>query len=235
MSYILDALKKAEQERGGTRLQAVTSGHADRTFSRNRWWPIAGALTICAAALICFLLLFTGQSKQVVSPSQAVTAKQPDANPAVTHSPAIAPAAVVPSKSSNLRPAAASLTEQSIPERTMNNGNYSNAPKQIPVIPKPNEPATSMIQDGRADSSRREASPPSPETPASAPAALREAILKMKLTVLLDSETPSERVVFINGRKYKEGDYVDGHYLLEKISLEGAELSYKEERMLLRH
>jgi hypothetical protein len=226
MSYILDALKKAEQERGGTRLQAVTSGHVDRAISGNRWWPIVGSLTICAAALICFLLLFTGRSKQTLSPSPALTAKQPDAN---------LPAAVIPSKSSRMHPAAASLTEQSIPEKTVYKRNDSNVPRPIPAIPKPNDPAVSMIQADRVDSSRREASQPSTETPESAPMALREAILKMKLTVLLYSEIQSERVVFINGRKYKEGDYVDGHYLLEKISLEGAELIYKEERMLLRH
>ena len=41
-------------------------------------------------------------------------------------------------------------------------------------------------------------------------------------------------MVFINDRKYQEGDYVEGRYLLEKITPEGAVLGYQGERVLLK-
>jgi hypothetical protein len=55
----------------------------------------------------------------------------------------------------------------------------------------------------------------------------------MNLTVLLYSDTPADRIVFINGRKYVEGDHIDGKYLLESITLEGAVLSYQGEQAVL--
>jgi len=56
----------------------------------------------------------------------------------------------------------------------------------------------------------------------------------MNLSVLLYSDTPADRIVFINGRKYGEGDHIDGKYLIESITLEGAVLSYQGERAVLR-
>jgi hypothetical protein len=41
-------------------------------------------------------------------------------------------------------------------------------------------------------------------------------------------------MVFINGRKYVEGDYVEDKYYLESITLDGAVLTYQNERVLLK-
>jgi hypothetical protein len=57
---------------------------------------------------------------------------------------------------------------------------------------------------------------------------------KMTLSILSFSEAKSERLVFINGKKYLEGEYVEGNYLLESITPEGAVLSYEGERGVLR-
>jgi hypothetical protein len=63
---------------------------------------------------------------------------------------------------------------------------------------------------------------------------LNEAVAKMNMTILFYSETKSERMVFINGRRYAEGDYVDGFYLIDSITPEGAWLSYQGNRAILR-
>ena len=63
---------------------------------------------------------------------------------------------------------------------------------------------------------------------------LREAMAKMKITILIYDEAKSERMVFINNRKYVEGDYVNGLYLLESITANGVVLSYQGERAMLR-
>ena len=64
-------------------------------------------------------------------------------------------------------------------------------------------------------------------------ASLREAIDKMEITVLLYDDAKENRLVFINGEKYVEGDYVEGRYLLESITLDGAVLSYRGDRLML--
>ncbi len=65
-------------------------------------------------------------------------------------------------------------------------------------------------------------------------ATLREAMAKMTLNILVVEEAESQRKVYINGRKYVKGDLVDGLYLIESITPEGAVLSYQGERALLR-
>ncbi len=57
---------------------------------------------------------------------------------------------------------------------------------------------------------------------------------KMTLNILVYDDSEAARRVVINGRKYVKGDYVDGHYLVEDITLEGAVLSFDGQRALLR-
>jgi hypothetical protein len=52
----------------------------------------------------------------------------------------------------------------------------------------------------------------------------------MTLDVLVYSEREAERLVFISGRKYVQGQLVGDRVLLEAITREGALLSYQGER-----
>ena len=63
---------------------------------------------------------------------------------------------------------------------------------------------------------------------------MRETLGSLKLEVLYYSEIPSERIVFINGRKYVEGQTVDGKAMVEQIARDGAVLTYQGQRFLLR-
>jgi hypothetical protein len=64
--------------------------------------------------------------------------------------------------------------------------------------------------------------------------ALRDAVAKMTLDVLVYTDVEAQRMVVINGRQYLLGQHVDGLYLLEAITPEGAVLAYQGERALLR-
>jgi len=81
---------------------------------------------------------------------------------------------------------------------------------------------------------------PSPgERPASArpqpvSGAAQEAISKLRLQFLVYSDVPGERLVFINNRKYLEGQSLDGDLAVERITPEGAVLSYQGQRFVLR-
>jgi len=72
-----------------------------------------------------------------------------------------------------------------------------------------------------------------PEVAKIEPASLQEAISQMTLSILMYIDNKAERIVYINGRKYEEGDYIEGIYLLESITGDGAIISHQGERTLL--
>jgi general secretion pathway protein B len=229
MSYILDALKKAEQERGSAQLQSVASGRADRSVYRNRWRPFVLAL-VCLVGILCIYWLNQGRSREVTSVS-----KQPETRPDPMR--AIVPSFDPPKSGQSADNTVSSATPlqpaEQIPAKPPVAGNYSNAPKTTPTVPKPNETAPSISPNIRtAPAQTQQAEEPEKSEPA--PTSLREATSKMNVTMLMYSDNPSERMVFINSHKYKEGDYVEGRYRLDKIALDGVELSFKGERMFIR-
>jgi hypothetical protein len=56
----------------------------------------------------------------------------------------------------------------------------------------------------------------------------------LTLDVLVYADTPAQRLVFISGKRYGEGDQVEGKFLVEAITAEGAILAHAGERLLLR-
>jgi hypothetical protein len=72
-----------------------------------------------------------------------------------------------------------------------------------------------------------------PPAAAAAPAAPSDRA-GLKLEALIYSDLPAQRMVFINGRRYVEGDMVDGKLLVEEIQEEGVALSDQGRRFTLR-
>jgi general secretion pathway protein B len=68
------------------------------------------------------------------------------------------------------------------------------------------------------------AAQPAPATP----------LPRLALDVLVYSEIPAERLVFINGRKYVEGQTVDGETVVEQITPDGVVLDHQGRRIMLR-
>jgi len=56
---------------------------------------------------------------------------------------------------------------------------------------------------------------------------------KLRINILVYSDNKAERMVYIDGRQYVEGQQVEGKYLLERVTPEGAILSAQGERVLL--
>jgi len=66
------------------------------------------------------------------------------------------------------------------------------------------------------------------------PSAVQDAISKMHLQVVVYSEVPSDRLVFINNHKYVEGQSIDGKVVVETIKPDSAVLTYQGQRFSLR-
>lgn len=76
---------------------------------------------------------------------------------------------------------------------------------------------------------------PGVPTPAPAtPAAPAQGLGRLALDVLVYSDVPAERFVFINGRKYVEGQVVEGGAVIEQITSDGAILRHEGKQIELR-
>ena len=56
---------------------------------------------------------------------------------------------------------------------------------------------------------------------------------KLQVQVVLYSEVPAERMVFIDGRRYAEGDRVDAETVVERITPDGAVVTRRGQRFTL--
>jgi Type II secretion system protein B len=107
------------------------------------------------------------------------------------------------------------------------------APTQAAVPPAPPTAALTPPRPALAPQRAEPSVPPNP--PASAvPSGGGDELSKLKLTVHVWADKPGERLVFINGRKYVQGDRIEDKALLEEITQEGALVSYEGRRSLLR-
>lgn len=96
--------------------------------------------------------------------------------------------------------------------------------KSKPVAPAPPaSKATAAIQP-----------PPAKSGAPSSTTALAGMFPALHLQALVYSDVPAQRMVFINGRKYVEGQEVDAGLVLDEITEQGALLSYRGRRYLLR-
>jgi len=242
MSYILDALKKAERERGITRVPTPMTVHDYRGMQRNRLALVAAGVLVCTAA-VWFLLpalrnvagppSATGAGPVSV-PSSPAPQAEPPALPQAETKTEVHPAPVVQEAGTTAashrndvagkpveRGRSAAQSVPAAPQRTPE-------PASRPAIEKAPQPAAAtgspatrdMIPAARV------------EEPKQMP--LQEAISKMTVSLLLYAEAEADRSVWINGRKYVKGNYVDGLYLIESINADGVVLSYQGERATLR-
>lgn len=238
MSYILDALRKAERERVRGRVPTLATVDVLPVEERRLWPWLGGG----AAALLVGLSVWYALSPPPEPPGPppapparpapdvrpAPPAARTPVKPAPPASPpsrrlpaqAAAPDAAPPASPAPLAPQLVGPVEDLAPARAREQA-------KLPAPP----PAEA----------EREAPPPTAAAPAPPPAApgvprtrqVREAMEKLHLNVLVYSESQADRMVSIEGRQYVEGQHVQGKYLLESITPEGAILSAEGERVLL--
>lgn len=215
MSYILDALKKASEQRGesapGFR-RLITTPPAPE--DRRRAWTRVGIVAVCAVAAgaTAFVALRPAPVAPVaVSTKPPVVARAPAEAPRAT---APTPRAVAPLAPRVVAPLI-SIPPVAEPPRAV----PANRPPSVVVAPHADPPV---------------ATPAPMPSPPPVPAATATGELKLKLEVLVYSDVASERMVFINGRKYVQGDTVAERARVEEIQADGVVLSEQGRRFTLR-
>jgi general secretion pathway protein B len=206
MSYILDALKKAERDRGLAKIPTVMTVHELRDARRSRFWIVAAGTFACAAAAILYFLLYPGTRVQPPGPSPVIAEQvnQPRAPERQMEPP---PKPVESVRKERLQRPRAVVAEE-MEEKVV-----------APVPPAASAAAPASVP---------------PSNAAAQPASLDEAAKKMSISILVYEENKADRLVFINGTRYVEGDLVDGTYLLKSITPDGVILSHGREEVFLR-
>lgn len=226
MSYILDALKKAEAERNAGAAPAATPPfHADQpaivpsmddeSSERRKAW-IRFALSAVAAVLLAFAWFKPWRAAPPTvapPPMAAASAPEPQVPPvAQAEPPAPAhPASTPPSVDDAAAPVEA-------------------APK--PVKPKPRPAAKKPAKAAApAESKPAEAGTAASEERVMAlrelPPHIQSEIPALTISGYIYSENKSDRTVLINKRLLREGDQVAPDLILEKLMPTGMVLNYK--------
>jgi general secretion pathway protein B len=232
MSFILDALRKSEIERqrqSGPSMAEFPIAREDRRL------PVALiAIVVLLAVNIGVLLFFLLRDK--AAPAAAASQVAIEAPSSMTSAPP--PGAAAPAPAPATAATAAPPTPDAVSPleaEAAGGDDYSESAPPIYGTPStlpPEAPDPTLIP---------EAQPSRPgvvygEAPATEDASAVVASAGLpELTVDLHiySEIPAKRAVFINGRRYVQGDHIAEGPVVEQITREGAMLSYRGRRFLL--
>lgn len=212
MSFILDALRKSENERRRQNAPGIADARQRSTAPRrSRWIPVL-AVVLAANALLITLLLFRGTDEapdqttvQVPVPPAGANRDRPDIRPLSAETPR--------------QPDVAPPIE----------------PAPVPEAVAPTA-ANAPAADAVADTPTSNAADAGDEVLPSMQQLTLAGILTMppmRLDIHVYSDERDQRFVFVNMRKYREGDQLKEGPVLDEITPIGVVLSHQGNRFTL--
>ena len=250
MSFILEALKRVEREReaaGQPRLGAVQRLPTPRRFA----WPWVFCIALAVNAGVVWTLWHP-----VPPTTEGVGAPMtPPAPAAVAGDQAGPKTAEAGHRSAKPEPLDQPYGDQPHGRRKSEpvrpSGETAASPlgasprprDEVPRTPTP-EPILAAEPSTSEPAAVRGKLPPADPAPATEardvlplwmqmPAEWRDAVPDLSINLMAYSQEPSERLVYIKGHRYTEGELVEGKLTIEKITREGVILSYQGRRCLL--
>jgi Type II secretion system protein B len=219
VSFIYEALKRAEddnQQRITAPVRVDAGGVASR--ARSRWWLWALIGVLAANALVIGAwTLVRGQrsrgdaslvaTRGAASTPNVASAPRPPSGDMTKPVPAIVPAP----KARPSPPTAPPATPATVEPRPQHG--------TLAALAPPSRPPT--VAERPTDRSAAPAAAAPVNTPA------------ITLQVLVYSEAPAQRMVFIAGRRYVEGDAIDAETVLERINADGAVFRRRGQRFVI--
>ena len=211
MSYILDALKKSEQER-----QQGTSPHLHSVHGsippvkqssvfkkRLVFWSISGGVFsfICGLGLFFFL---HQQSLNETAPRQTIDRPVLSAEPQTSQTKALPepPAQIIQNNDTSPHSLAEDKSDIQLPDTTKESG----SDPAVVIEPKPLPKSLPLLQD--------------------LPSELREKIPNLKFAGHTFSKNPSQRMIIINGKILREGSIIASNTHLTEITWEGVTIEF---------
>lgn len=225
MSYILEALKKSEQERhiGHVPDLTVTQEPAPATRVTARWPWLLAVILLLNATVIGLLVWRPWQT-----PVPVVVGAERDPRPAAGEG--VSPVPIGSTTAAASVPAAAAAAPAPIePAASAAPSITASAPidpgstARVAAVPAPEErPVTAA----RSPSDWRATTPRWQDLPAEE----RSRLPVPRFDVHVFAQEPSRRFVLVNLKKYQEGDRLDQGVTLDAILAEGVVLSYQGQR-----
>jgi general secretion pathway protein B len=230
MSYILEALKKADREREiGAVPDLATPHEAERPRSRvNPWlWVVVALLGVNAAVLVILLPDRATERAGPPAVTQRPLQRQADPSGAVAASPrqsGEAPSAPAP---------AAALPETPVLQDSQpgTSGGESVLLPEPAELPRPTpSPAVEAAEAARMNRVSSAPDPAGLPNLYELPQALRSRLELPRIDVHVYSDQPGRRYILVNLEKYREGETLPGGLVLEEILPDGMVLSSGGER-----
>ncbi|HEU5194590.1 MAG TPA: general secretion pathway protein GspB [Methylomirabilota bacterium] len=263
MSYILDALKKAAEQRGANATVLLRpSTPLPRGGRLYLPWVLVGVLLLLNLAGVVYLMWPAPSVQTPLSPVppakvgliQPVEAPPPPSpTQVIPAEPPPAPAPRTPARVTPATPPASAVKPPAAPATAA-------APvTAAPAKPAPDKPAAAPAKPAADKPAAAETpttvdkvvgnkaivritpeprgtvrpAPPEPKPAAAAPT--KADGQRFKLEVLSYSDVPAQRLVFINGRRYREGDTIEGGAVrVEAIREDNVLLNEDGQRFTLR-
>jgi general secretion pathway protein B len=209
MSYILDALRRAEADRERERgqvpgLHTPAPSGSEPAPARLRWLPWAGGGLLLLAGIGAGSWL-TGNPREAVVPA---TAPAPATGPAPAPVAMPAPAPAMPAAVSKPPPPPAASASPYLPPAP--------PPGVVAATPEPPPPAPAVEA-------------PVPRL-SELPESLRRELPKLAISGSVYSDDPASRFVMVNGEVVREGARLGADLVLEKIGPRELVLRFKGQR-----
>jgi general secretion pathway protein B len=252
MSFILDALKKSENERKRQAGPSLADVQVVRRQVERPWWAVGvAALLVLNLAVLAVVLIRDGDA-QPAAPvqQQAAPAPQPQTYTAPTPPPAQTYQAPSPARGYEghvaTDPSVRSLADEAggYPESYPSepaNPNLAGAaevPQGPPMVRRIEPPAVAPLPAGATLDPRNKATASAQGDVEVLPtmndlSATGTSLPELHLDIHVHSQNSSERFVFVNMRKYQEGETLKEGPIVERITAEGAILNQRGLRFLL--
>ncbi|MFQ5545632.1 MAG: general secretion pathway protein GspB [Acidiferrobacterales bacterium] len=217
MSYILDALKKSEQERGVREMLAPTNSAGTLAAPLNRrWWPIILALLLVIVALLVLLRFWAHDGVPAKPVAAQASAETIESRTAVTGGVELSELGHVD------RADVRDLAEQA----GVRSGKKPKSPKATAEVATM---AVAVAEPSMDDFTQEEVSEVDPaDIPflRQMPEAFREGVPEMVVNVHLYSANEAENLVYINDRHIRKGDRIEGGVKLKAIVHDGVILDH---------
>lgn len=232
MSYILDALKKSDQQRQRGMTPTLHTPQTTVIALRQPaylFYAIFATILICAGAILGWL--HPWQTEQAFPEIKSVPAK-----PAVLQA---QPRNPLPP------PEPAAIIRQPVAEQPLQNALPANPVAPVPERPAPQQNTPVPVIPEKAAASPKLKAAPVPEKIPSAkviavqhgilamtelPASIQQEIPKISISGILYTNDPESRLVGINNKLMREGEYLAPDLKLEQIAPDGVIFSYKQYR-----
>lgn len=226
MSYILDALRKAERESKFGQAPTLQSLSAQQVLPQRvvwPWWLIAGLVILAAAVLVAIqswqpqpLKVTNKPVSEITTIPLQVSAKE---LPAAANKPLLTES-VAPQLSVSETPQAR-LHNKPLATLPLTTNSPVSVPSPVVTTPAPVTVAAQPLDI---------AAPPVIQA---LPEQFQRTVGALNLDIHIYSEVAGQRFVLINGKRYQQADWLQEGPLLEAITKDGVILSHQGQRFRL--